>query len=288
MNSTATDTGLLAGLRVLEVSETIAGAYAGKLFTDVGADVVVAEPVGGHRLRGRDQRGSADRAAVRVSRRKTATTRDWVELADDGDVVIVETAHLPDLRLLKRLAERAVVVAITPWGLTGPLAESDRPWTEFTVQAEAGSLSNRGEPMSYPLALGGAETLWVAGSFAATAGLGALTGMARDGRGELVDVSLLEVTTYAATMFSPTSLRRSGASHEPTVQRRRLIPSVEPAADGWVGFNLASRPESRGFPGAHRAADWLADEDIKTYQGRYRRSAEFTRCRCTRGPFSGP
>ena len=51
MNSTATDSGLLAGLRVLEVSETIAGAYAGKLFTDVGADVVLAEPVGGHRLR---------------------------------------------------------------------------------------------------------------------------------------------------------------------------------------------------------------------------------------------
>jgi len=277
MNSTATDTGLLAGLRVLEVSETIAGAYAGKLFTDVGADVVLAEPVGGHRLRGRDQRGSADAPLFAfLAAGKTATTRDWVELADDGDVVIVETAHLPDLRLLKRLAERAVVVAITPWGLTGPFAESDRPWTEFTVQAEAGSLSNRGEPMSYPLALGGAETLWVAGSFAATAGLGALTGMARDGRGELVDVSLLEVTTYAATMFADVAATISGASHEPTVQRRRLIPSVEPAADGWVGFNLASAQNLEDFLVLIERPDWLADEDIKTYQGRYRRSAEFT------------
>src|SRR5271166_228972 len=115
MNSTATDTGLLAGLRVLEVSETIAGAYAGKLFTDVGADVVLAEPVGGHRPRGRDQRGSADAPLFAfLAAGKTATTRDWAELADDADVVIVETSGLPDRGVLDRLAERAVVVAITP------------------------------------------------------------------------------------------------------------------------------------------------------------------------------
>jgi crotonobetainyl-CoA:carnitine CoA-transferase CaiB-like acyl-CoA transferase len=276
MTPRADDCGLLAGLRVLEVSETIAGAYAGKLFADVGADVVLAEPVGGHQLRGSDSRCADEPLFAFLTAGKTVSTRDWVELAEDADVVIAETASLPDLRLLERLAERSVVVAITPWGLSGPYAESARPWTEFTLQAEAGSLSNRGDPASYPLALGGAETLWVAGSFAATAGLGAVAGMERDGAGELVDVSLLEVTTYAATMFADIAATLSKASHEPTVQRRRLLPSVEPAADGWVGFNLASAQNLEDFLVLIERPEWLADEDIKSYAGRYRRSAEFT------------
>jgi len=276
MNSTVTDTGLLAGLRVLEVSETIAGAYAGKLFTDVGADVVLAEPVGGHRLRERDRRGGADAPLFAfLAAGKTATTRDWAELADDADVVIVETSGLPDRGVLDRLAERAVVVAITPWGLTGPYAESDRPATEFTLQAEAGSLSHRGDPASYPLACGGSETLWVTGSFAASAALGAVLGTARSGRGELVDVSILEVTTYAATMFADVAATISGASPQPTVLRRLLVPSVEPAADGWVGFNLASAQNLEDFLVLIERPDWLADEDMTTYEGRYRRSAEF-------------
>ena len=277
LNPAVNDTGLLAGLRVLEVSRTIAGAYAGKLFADVGADVVLAEPAGGHPLREDDQRGDSDAPLFAfLAAGKAATTRDWVELAAEADVLIVETADLPDRGLLHRLAERAVVVAITPWGLTGPYAESPRPWTEFIVQAEAGSLSGRGEPTSYPLAAGGAETLWVAGSFAATAGLGAVVGMVRDGRGELVDVSLLEVTTYAATMFADVAATISGASHEPTVLRRRLVPSVEPASDGWVGFNLASAQNLEDFLVLIDRPDWLADEDIKTHAGRYRRSAEFS------------
>ena len=276
MTPRADDCGLLAGLRVLEVSETIAGAYAGKLFADVGADVVLSEPAGGHRLRGSGAGCTEEPLFAFLAAGKTATTRNWVELADDADVVLVESVSQPDPDLLERLAERSVVVAITPWGLTGPYADSARPWTEFTLQAEAGSLSNRGEPASYPLALGGVETLWVAGSFAATAGLGAVAGMRRDGAGELVDVSLLEVTTYAATMFADVAATLSKASHEPTVQRRRLIPSVEPALDGWVGFNLASAQNLEDFLVLIERPDWLADEDIKSYVGRYRRSAEFT------------
>ena len=268
--------GLLTGVRVLEVSRTVAGAYGGKMFADVGADVVLAEPAGGHPLRARDQRGGSDAPLFSfLAAGKTLTNRPWPELADDADVVIIETAQAPDRELLRRVAEHAVVVALTPWGLTGPYAEARRPWTEFTLQAESGSLSHRGEPTSYPVACGGSETLWVAGSLAATAGLGALSGMWRAGRGELVDVSLLEVTNYAATMFADVAATVSGASDEPTVLRRRLIPSVEPASDGWVGFNLASAQNLEDFLVLIERADWLADEDIKTFAGRYRRATEF-------------
>ena len=41
----------LSGIRVLEIGDRIATAYCGKLLRDAGADVVMVEPPGGHRLR---------------------------------------------------------------------------------------------------------------------------------------------------------------------------------------------------------------------------------------------
>ncbi|WP_433755637.1 CoA transferase [Nocardia sp. CA-135398] len=276
MNPIPSYSGLLAGLRVLEVSRSIAGAYAGKLFADVGAEVLLAEPTDGHPLRGRGEPGTDAPLFGFLAAGKTVTRMSWPELAADADVVILESETRPDAELLNRLAMRAVVIAITPWGLTGPWAEADRPWTQFTIEAEGGSLSNRGEPGSYPVALGGNETLWVAGALAATAGLGALAGLERDGRGELVDLSLLEVTTYSATMFADVSATVSEAMRIPNVLRRRLLPSVEPAADGWVGFNLASAQNLEDFLILIERPDWLDDEGIKTHQGRYARGKEFS------------
>lgn len=270
------DTDLLAGVRVLEVSRTIAGAYAGKLFTDVGAEVVLAEPPGGHPMRERDHRADGDPPLFAfLAGGKSATTRPWTQLAGDADIVIVESADAPDRSLLATLAEDRIVVAITPWGLTGPYAESNRPFTELTLEAEAGSLGYRGDATSYPVKLGGSENLWVAGTFAATAGLAALAGLERTSCGELVDVSLLEVTTYAATMFADVAATLGDPSRRTATLRRRLVPSVEPAADGWVGFNLASAQNLEDFLVLIDKPDWLADEELRTYEGRYRRSTEF-------------
>jgi crotonobetainyl-CoA:carnitine CoA-transferase CaiB-like acyl-CoA transferase len=277
MDTATNAPGLLRGLRVLEVSRTIAGAYAGHLFAALGAEVVLAEPVDGHPLRERDLRGGADAPLFTfLTAGKTVTSRTWTELADEADVVIVESAGSVDSGLLGRLATHAAVVAITPWGLNGPWAVADRPWTEFTLQAEAGSLSNRGDAMSYPLALGGKETFWVAGALAATAALGALAGAERDSCGEVVDVSLLEVTTYAATLFTDVAATLSETMRFPPTLRRLLQPSVEPAADGWVGFNLASAQNLEDFLVLIDRADWLDDEEIRTHQGRYLRAAEFS------------
>ncbi|MEV3964209.1 CoA transferase [Nocardia sp. NPDC050193] len=269
--------GFLAGVRVLEVSRTIAGASAGKLFADLGADVVLAEPDDGHPLRAGDNEDGADSPFFEyLTAAKTITGRSWTELVDEADVLILETAHCPERADLERLAERTVVVAITPWGLTGPWSAQQRPWTEFTLQAEAGSLSNRGDPSSYPLALGGSEALWVAGSLAAVAGLGALRELDRDGRGEVIDLSLLEATNYAATMFADLGATLGESLRAPAVARRPLLPSVEPAADGWVGFNLASAQNLENFLVLIGRPEWLADDEMRTPLGRYQRAEEFS------------
>ncbi|NKY43642.1 CaiB/BaiF CoA-transferase family protein [Nocardia cerradoensis] len=276
MGNSAGDTRLLSGLRVVESSRTIAGAYAGKLFADLGAEVLLAEPADGHPMRSANGSDQPSPLFSFLSAGKCSSTRHWRELVEAADVLVLETEGLPDLEELRRLARARVVVAVTPWGLAGPWAEAERPWTEFTLQAEAGSLSNRGNPHSYPVALGGSETLWVAGSLAATAAMGAVAGLDRSGVGELVDVSLLEATTYAATMFGDLRATIAGERPEQVSLRRPLLPSVEPAADGWVGFNLASAQNLEDFLVLIDRPDWLADEDMKTPEGRYRRGAEFS------------
>ncbi|MHA3021731.1 CoA transferase [Mycobacterium sp. BMJ-28] len=277
MSTPMSATAALVGLRVVEVSRSIAGAYAGKLFSDLGADVLMCEPPGGHRLRARGRHDGADAPLFGfLAGGKRSTGRRWTDLAPDADVVILETAERPERRLLDDFAAAGVVVVvITPWGLTGPYASADRPWTDFTVQAESGSLSNRGEPDSYPLALGGSENLWVAGSFAATAGLGAVAAAAGSA-GEVVDVSLLDVTVYCATMFADVAATVGGVPSSPKTLRRRLVPSVEPARDGWVGFNLASAQNLEDFLVLIDRPDWLGDPEMTTPEGRYRRSAEFS------------
>lgn len=266
---------ILEGLRVLEVSHSIAGAYAGRMFADLGAEVLVSEPVGGHPLRRGLNIDSTSPLFSFLMRGKIATTRLWSDVAVDADLILFESIGPPDTALLTRLSEDRAVVAITPWGLTGAWAEEDRPWTDFTIQAEAGSLSNRGVPESYPVGLGGYEHLWAAGSIAATAGMAAVLA-ADKGRGELVDVSLLEATNYTATMFSTVAAAIAKTASDPTPVRRVLLPSVEKAADGWVGFNLASAQNLEDFLILIERAEWIDDKDWRTPESRYRRYDEFS------------
>ena len=150
------------------------------------------------------------------------------ELAGDAGVLLVvpppvaaalaaapRTADLGSLRLVvcggaplapelqSRLADRlpgTVVVSITPYGLEGPYA--DRPATEFTVQAECGSIATRGLASQPPIMAGGRTTEWVGGTFAAVAALAAVQRARAHGLGEYVDFSLLEVMNIAGTMYT--------------------------------------------------------------------------------------
>ena len=77
-----------------------------------------------------------------------------------------------------------------------------RPATEFTVQAECGSIATRGLASQPPIMAGGRTTEWVGGTFAAVAALAAVRRALAHGLGEHVDFSLLEVMNIAGTMYS--------------------------------------------------------------------------------------
>ena len=240
-----------AGLRVVDLSTEIAGAYATKLLLDSGAEVIKVEPPTGDPLRswtasgqqlGPDEDGAlfdflnASKRSVVIDLETEAGKSDFLELVSTVDLVFESfapgTLDALGLTLGAMQANNPAlsVVSITPFGQTGPWC--DRPNTEFTLQAAVGSIAYRGLPGRKPLAAGGRASEWAAGGFAASGGLCAWLSAKKTGAGQLVDLSKFEVQTLCLTVYHDLN----GQWNEGPLPRGIELPSIEPTKDGWVGF----------------------------------------------------
>ncbi|MFI5042271.1 MAG: CoA transferase, partial [Acidimicrobiales bacterium] len=216
----------LTGLRALDLSDGIAGAYCAKLFADAGAEVVKIEPPSGHPLRQWSTSGSVgcdgdpDGALFRhlaAGQRSTVATlndpagRDHVlDLVAVSDVVIESfpPRYLDERGLGARDLHGAntalTVVSITPFGQQGPRHAERR--SEFLLQALVGSLQLHGGVDGPPVAVGGQLGEWAAGAYAAAGALAARARTVSTGVGEQVDVSVFEAlaVTFLAypTLFA--------------------------------------------------------------------------------------
>ena len=133
----------LAGIRVLERAQGIAGPMVGKLFVDAGAEVVKVEPPEGDELRRFRASGSptgGDGVLFSyLNAGKSSITADLADgaldellagtdlLIDDGDLGL-------DVEGLRRRHPRLVIVSISAYGRTGPWA--GRPASDLIIQAE--------------------------------------------------------------------------------------------------------------------------------------------------------
>ena len=123
-----------------------------------------------------------------------------------------------------------------------------------------GSTAARGTPDRPPIAAGGRLGEWLGGAFAAVAALTAWHGARRSGRGEHVDLSLLEV--MALTMAPNITVWESLAGQPGAVHAARVeIPSIEPARDGWVGFCTITGQQWRDFLVLIERPDLVDDAD---------------------------
>lgn len=199
----------LAGVRVLELGDGVAGASAAGLLWLLGADVTaVVDPASPHRHgRPRDGVGVSllSRCLDRGKRLVTADDLDDVEaLVDDADVVLVDRvlgargplaaiAGLDDHLALVGRHPAAAWVTISAFGLSGPRAADTA--TELTVAAASGMLSAvRDERTGQPLKLGGQQSLLNTGQAAALAACHALD-LAASGTGAVhLDLSAVEAT----------------------------------------------------------------------------------------------
>jgi crotonobetainyl-CoA:carnitine CoA-transferase CaiB-like acyl-CoA transferase len=249
---------VLAGVRVVDRSTGIAGPYCTRLLALAGADVHVEEPAPDP-LRTWRSGGLFDhlREAKRLDELPLAGAHVLVA-GDDLDVEAVRAEH-PDL----------VVVTVSPFGLDGPWA--GRPATEFTLQAACGSTGSRGDPDGPPLAAGGRIGEWLTGTYAALATVAAL----RTGRGEHVDVAMLDCMTVAMVTFPSVFAEFLGWPPLVGTGRTVEVPSIEPTSDGWIVVTTNSATQFQDFVVQVGKPEWLDDEELRAVGTRFARRREF-------------
>ncbi|MEZ4216446.1 MAG: CoA transferase [Myxococcota bacterium] len=254
--------GPLAGLRVVDFSTGITGAYASKLFADAGADVVKVEPPAGDPLR----RWSASGAAVAPGESGVlfhylnASKRGVVaDLATDaGRALALALVERADIAIesfgpggaeargigwdaVRARNPRCTLVSISPFGLTGPWAE--RPCTEFTLQAAVGSTAHRGLPALGPVGAGGRLGEWLPGVYAALGGLCGWLSARKTGAGQHADVSMFEVLCLCMTIYHDLDAQFFPGPLPQAIE----TPSIEPTKDGWVGICTITGQQWKDF-----------------------------------------
>jgi len=265
----------LAGLRVLDLSGRW-GNYCGKLFADLGADVILIEPPRGAPLRDVgpfvDDRHSPDHSIPflyhNTNKRSLAldlatkagqkTLRRLVETADlliETEAPGVMAARGLAAQDLRQIRPSLVHTSITPFGRTGPLAHHAAD--DLTLMAMGGLLTLAGYPDQPPLVAYGEQAYGAASLYAAVASLMAVYRAEATGIGETIDVSIQESVAMglenAAQVFDLQGIvRRREAG---TTQRAGS--GLYPCRDGYVYMLAGGIGETRFWS---NFVDWLADE----------------------------
>lgn len=245
-------TGSLNGLRVLDCTHVIAGAYCSMMLADLGADVVKIEPPGGEVTRGRPESPFKPYDFVNRNKRAIAvdtTTPEGAEvirkLAREADVFVenfrpgaLDRVGLGYADLAKE-NPRLIYASISGFGQTGPYR--DRGGLDLVTQAMSGIMSFTGaigstEPMSAGVPLSDLNS----GVFCAMGILAALNHRHQTGEGQYVETSLFE-SAMAYTMWETGMALTLGVVAERAGTRHRLAAPYEAlkTADGHlvVGVN---------------------------------------------------
>jgi crotonobetainyl-CoA:carnitine CoA-transferase CaiB-like acyl-CoA transferase len=225
----------LAGIRVLELANFIAGPLCGTLLADMGADVIKIEPPAGDMARATPPLRNGESASfAALNRNKRSLVLDLKQpeacaivrkLAAGSDVFLeaYRPGALDKLGLgadaIKAVNPRIVYTSVSGFGQTGP--ERRRAGVNLIVEAFSGALSVTGEPGKMPMRPG-VQTADVFGAlFATYATLAALVGAARNGEGRVADVSLVEAS-IAAAAWEAAEFLETGEVPQPLGHRHRL------------------------------------------------------------------
>lgn len=195
------------GVRILDMTHRY-GSYAGRLFADLGAEVIRIEPPGGLPDRIDAERGGASARArfvfFNASKKSMALDLDsesgietFDQLARGALAIFVERGGPMYDRIahLRAIAPQAVITAVSPFGMTGPLA--DAPASDLVIQAAGGIAWMSGRIEDAPLSLPFDQATMVASIYAATVTAIALVDTEATGAGHLIDVSAQECIAHS-------------------------------------------------------------------------------------------
>lgn len=209
---TSAPNGPLAGLRVIELARVLAGPWAGQTLADLGAEVIKVEAPRGDDTRQwgppfvtRDDDVSAayfhstnrGKSSVVIDFKTEAGQAELRDLIGTADILIENfkvgglAKYGLDHASLSSDFPTLIYCSITGFGQTGPYAP--RAGYDFIIQGMSGLMSITGEPGGQPQKSGVAITDLFTGIYATTAILAAVHQRAQTGRGQHIDMALLDV-----------------------------------------------------------------------------------------------
>ena len=287
-NALPARTGMLVGMRVLDVSDTVGAAYCTRLLGGLGAQVVKVEaPAGGDALRrmgpfprgrSRDPESSAahlyfnaGKKSVTLDLRSEEGRKSFLRLLPQFDLLVDSRTEQSardiglTLDVLQAARPGLTVVSVTPWGRSGPY--SARPGDELTVQALSGFASMHGEPPREPLRLPGWQMECFAGTYAAIGAIAAYM----EGVGRVVDVGVIDAT------MSAIESRLASWEYTGKLPKRRLASfdtfyplNIWPCAEGSIVLPFYAPRDWEGLGVILGDEELLAGDEFRTNNRRVR------------------
>ncbi len=199
----------LTGVRVLDVSQVMAGPYCSMLLADLGADVIKVEPPGtgdqtrgamGFKMKGSDSMGflnmNRNKRSITLNLKTEAGKQVFLDLVKTADILVEN--YRPgvmkklgiDYPALKTINPGLVYASISGFGQTGPWA--DRPGFDLMAQAMSGVMSVTGYPDGPPVKAGVPVADIGCALFATYGILSAYIGKTKSGEGQFIDACLFD------------------------------------------------------------------------------------------------
>jgi crotonobetainyl-CoA:carnitine CoA-transferase CaiB-like acyl-CoA transferase len=285
--------GPLAGLRIVDLTENVAGPFATKQLADYGADVVKIERPGGDPARRLGpfpgDQPDPERCGLFVSlnTNKRSVVLDpgqpsgreaVLRLVERSDALVESFAPgtLASWRLsyddLQAVNPRVVLTSVSPFGQRGPA--SARRETDLTLAARGAWLRTAGEPDREPIAYYGSQVSCLAGLQAAWGTAAALLEAIRSGRGQWVDVSMYEAALMTQDLQILAAEYNGNPGRVRAGRRSTAFPgNLLPVADGFVSLLITDGQWPR-FCRMAGLPDYAADPGLATQGGRTARRQE--------------
>ncbi|MCH8177342.1 MAG: CoA transferase [Proteobacteria bacterium] len=284
--------GALAGFRVLDLSRILAGPWASQMLADLGAEVIKVERPGqGDDTRSwgppymPDQNGEPTSEAAYFHGANRGKFSVCIDMANPGGQELIRNLALNsdvlienfkvgglkkyalDYENLKQVNPKLVYCSITGFGQSGPYAE--RAGYDFMIQAMGGLMSITGEADGQPMKVGVALADILTGLYAANAIQAALIHRQQNGRGQYIDLALLDVQVatlanqamnYLATGNNP---KRLGNAHPNIVPYQAFQ-----TADGHMVLAIGNDTQFERFCGLAGKPELASDQRFQKNSGR--------------------
>jgi crotonobetainyl-CoA:carnitine CoA-transferase CaiB-like acyl-CoA transferase len=281
----ARPSGPLAGMRVLELAQIMAGPTTGMMLADLGADVIKVEKLPG----GDDSRGyreprvngvsapflmmNRNKRGIALNLKDPRGREVLLRMVRDADVLTENFRHgtMDKLGLgydvLAKVNPGLIYCQISGFGRTGPLAHEGG--FDLIAQGYAGLMSLTGEPGRPPVKTGNPVGDIAAGILGVVGVAAAYAHRIKTGRGQLVDTSLFEAalqqTFWHAAIFFAT-----GVSPGPTGSAHVLSAPYQAfhASDGWVNIGGANQANWERIAEVLGHPEWRDDARFATNTAR--------------------